>query len=311
MKQRLIHQLFASLALLIALTGCAGLKDYKNAQNAFNLGANLEMKQRAKTPDADLPVSPDLEKMFPSSTEPDMSLKPDVYYQSAYEQVSKALKNSDKLKSSDVLGEALAIKALASWKLKKYEEAREAAKASSAELETEQDAGARDKALMAAVAGLIAVDLAHDTIVKMNQLLLAKAEQPESVSPEQALALYEQSKMHFEQFVFSRQIARNSIWQGILTIDDAKMKAEPTHEIQRYLLMAQLAGLKNWTDALNAIDTAAKRLGVKRSNNAAKDWIEGQKTFYRTTRDGYLGKLAGLIPGGKNDPIFLSWEKIL
>lgn len=311
MKQRFVFQFFAAIALFVTATGCAGLKDYKNAQDAFNLGANLEMKQRTQAAATDLPASPDLEKMFPSSVEPDLSLKPVAYYQSAYDQVTKALKSSDKLKSSDVLGEALAIKSLAAWKLKKYEEAREAAKAASAELDAEQDAGARDKALMAAMSGLIAIDLAHDTILKMNQLLLAKAEHPEQVTPEQAAALYEQSKMHFEQFVFSRQISRNAIWQGIQTIDEAKMKAEPTHEIQRYLLMAQLAGLKNWTDALNAIDTAAKRLRVKSTNNAAKDWIESQKTFYRTTRDGYLGKLPALIPGGKNDPVFLGWEKIL
>lgn len=310
MKQRFVFQLFVAIALFITATGCVALKEYKKAQDSFNLGANLEMKQRT-APGNDLPVSVDLIDLFPTSGQPDMSLKPASYYQSAYDQVTKALKASDKLKSNDVLGEALAIKALAAWKLGKYEEAREAAKAAGAELEMEPDAGARDKALMAATGGLIAIDLAHDTIVKMNKVLLDAAQKPENFTKEQATALYEQAKMHFEQFVFSRQISRNSLWQGIETIDEAKMKAEPTHEIQRYLLMAQLSGLKNWTDALNAIDTAAKRLGVKSTNNAAKDWIESQKSFYRTTRDGYLAKLAGLIPGGKNAPVFLSWEKIL
>ncbi|NUO00915.1 MAG: hypothetical protein HUU01_09915 [Saprospiraceae bacterium] len=311
MKQPSLFQLLVAIALLLTAPGCAGLKDYNAAQNSFNLGAKLEMKQRAKQATSDLPASPELEKMFPSSGEPDMNLKPDTYYQSAYDQATKALKASEKLKSNDVLGEALAIKSLSAWKLKKFEEARESAKAASAALETEQEAGARDKALMASMAGLIAIDVAHDTISKMNTLLLTKADQAESVSAEQGLALYEQAKMHFEQFVFSRQISRNSLWQGIQTIDEAKTKAESGHEIQRYLLMAQLAGLKNWSDALSAIDTTAKRLGVKRSNNAAKDWIEGQKTFYQTTRDGYLDKLAGLIPGGKSAPVFLSWEKIL
>ncbi|MDZ4682527.1 MAG: hypothetical protein SH848_18685 [Saprospiraceae bacterium] len=311
MKQRFVFQFFIAIALFVAATGCVALKEYKKAQNAFNLGASLEMKQRTASSANDLPASPDLEILFPTTGQPDMSLKPASYYQNAYDQVTKALKVSGKLKSSDVLGEALAIKALAAWKLKKYEEAREAAKVAGAELEIEPDAGARDKALMAAMGGLIAIDLAHDSISKMNKILLDAAQKPENVTKEQATALYEQAKMHFEQFVFSRQISRNSLWQGIQTIDEAKMKAEPTHDIQRYLLMAQLSGLKNWTDALNAIDTAAKRLGVKSSNNAAKGWIEDQKSFYRTTRDGYLGKLAGLIPGGKNAPVYLSWEKIL
>lgn len=311
MKQRFVFQFFIAIVLFVTATGCAGLKDYKNAQDAFNLGANLEMKQREKAATNDLPASPDLEVLFPTSGQPDMSLKPASYYQNAYDQANKALKVSEKLKSSDVLGEALSIKALAAWKLGKYEEAREAAKAAGAELEMEPDAGARDKALMAAMGGIIAIDLAHDTISKMNKILLDAAQKPENFTKEQAAALYEQAKMHFEQFVFSRQISRNSLWQGIQTIDEAKVKAEPTHEIQRYLLMAQLSGLKNWTDALNAIDTAAKRLGVKSTNNAAKDWIESQKSFYRTTRDGYLEKLAGLIQGGKNTPGYLSWEKIL
>jgi len=311
MKQRLVFQFFVAIALFVAATGCVALKEYKKAQDSFNLGANLEMKQRAASSATDLPASPDLEVLFPTTGQPDMSLKPASYYQNAYDQVSKALNTKDKLKSNDVLGEALAIKALAAWKLGKYEEARETAKAAGAELEMEPDAGARDKALMAAMGGLIAIDLAHDTITKMNKILLDAAQKPENMNAEQAAALYEQSKMHFEQFVFSRQISRNSLWQGIETIDEAKMKAEPTHDIQRYLLMAQLAGLKNWTDALNAIDTAAKRLKVKTTNNAAKDWIESQKSFYRTTRDGYLAKLAGLIPGGKTAPVYLSWEKIL
>ncbi len=310
MKQRVVFQFFIAIALFVTATGCAGLKEYKKAQDAFNLGASLEMKQRTGQAN-DLPASADLIDFFPTSGQPDMNLKPASYYQSAYEQVNKALKATEKLKSNEVLGEALSIKALAAWKLGKYEEAREAAKAAGAELEKEPDAGARDKALMAATGGLIAIDMAHDTISKMNKTLLDAAQKPENFTKEQATELYEQSKMHFEQFVFSRQISRNSIWQGIQTIDEAKMKAEPTHEIQRYLLMAQLSGLKNWTDALNAIDTAAKRLGVKSSNNAAKDWIEGQKSFYRTTRDGYLEKLAGLIPGGKTAPVYVSWEKIL
>ncbi|MFM9949384.1 MAG: hypothetical protein ACKV1O_15720 [Saprospiraceae bacterium] len=310
MKQRVVFQVFIAIALFVTATGCAALKEYKKAQDSFNLGASLEMKQRTAQANG-LPASADLIDFFPTSGQPDMSLKPASYYQNAYDQVVKALKASEKLKSSDVLGEALSIKALAAWKLGKYEEAREAAKAAGAELEMEPDAGARDKALMAAMGGVIAIDLAHDTISKMNKTLLDAAQKPENFTKEKASELYEQSKMHFEQFVFSRQISRNSIWQGIETIDEAKMKAEPTHEIQRYLLMAQLSGLKNWTDALNAIDTAAKRLGVKSSNNAAKDWIEGQKSFYRTTRDGYLEKLAGLIPGGKTAPVYLSWEKIL
>jgi len=308
MKQRLAFQFFAAIALLVFASGCAGLKEYQNAQNAFNLGATLEMKQRT-APAPDLPPSPDLETLFPASGQPDMSQKPESYYRNAYDQATKALKNSDKLKSNDVLGEALSIKALASWKLNKYEEAREAAKAAGAAFEVEQEAGPRDKALMAAVSGLIAIDLAYDTILTMNKNLTEKAERPESVTPEQATALYEQAKMHFEQFVFSRQISRNSLWQGIQTIDEAKTKAEPTHEIQRYLLMAQLAGLKNWTDALSAIDSAARRLRVKSSNAAAKDWIEGQTKFYRDTRDAYLEKLALMV--GKNSPVYLQWAKIL
>jgi len=310
MKQRFVFQIFAIIFIAIAGTGCAGLKDYQKAQNSFNQGATLEMNIRAKSVSTELPASPDLERMFPAATPPDPSSRPEAYYNGAYAQVNKALTKSSKLKSNDVLGEALTIKSLCEWKLKKYNEACETAKSAAAELDMEQETAARDKVLMAALSGLVAIDLAHDTIVKMRKLLLDTAENPDRMSPEQALALYEQSKMHFEEFVFSRQISRNSIWQGIQTLDDAKMKGESTHPIQRYLLLSQLAGLKNWTDALDAIDTAARRLGVKRTNAAAKDWIEGQKEFYRTTRDGYLAKLATLL-GSKTEQAYLDWERIL
>ncbi len=310
MKQGFAFRLWVAVLLTTSLTACAGLKEYKAAQESFNQGASLEMSQRNNQMRTSLPASPDLEKMFPSAAQPNPTLKPDHYYRTAYDQINKALKSSPKLKSSDVLGEALVIKSLACWKLKKYDESREASRNAAEELSMEQDAGARDKALMAAMSGLIAIDLAYDTLVKMNELLRSKAEHPQQTSTEQAMAIYDRGRMNFEEFVFSRQVSRNSIWQGIQIIDEAKTKAEPSHEIQRYLLMAQLSGFKSWTDALEAIDNTAKRLGAKR-NDAVKGWIEGQKDFYRTTRNTYLEKLALLAPNGKTDPMYLSWEKIL
>ena len=249
--------LFGSLC-----TSCVQLLELDRAQSQFNQAATIDNQLR----------------FSPSSA---ISSSPEMYYNAAYSSVKKALQKSSELKQDKVLANAYVIEALSAWRLKKYNEARRAASDATQELESlEREDGIlmpRDKALMKLVPTLIDIDVARAEMkAKLSESNLS----------------FNQASAYFTENVFNADSTKVAKLEAHFNnLEEERTKTERDGNIDDdfpvYLLMAQLATLKNCTDGLDIIRRIAEnenklRLAnefsfAQRGNEDGKHGIIGKK----------------------------------
>ena len=96
-------------------------------------------------------------------------------------------------------------------------------------------------------------------------------------------------------------------------IDMAKTKVSQNHEIQVYFVLAQLAGLKIWSDALNLMDQS---LGANKQLSSEQkkphfDLIFKELEAMGNKKKDYLKLLERKLPGGTKHPTYEFWNKVM
>jgi hypothetical protein len=200
----------ATVALLL-LSGCAAhVNHLRDAQAAFNEAATFEndtrVQPRASTPMA---IQSGYSAVIVSLTK--------------LEQDRDALRQ---LQQDKLYGNALALKALAYWRLRKYDLASAAGEAA---LREGLEPGTRDRALMIALPTLIRNDQAHAR-------LYAPLEKELAQKPEERLAAITQL-----------------LGSNVKILDDATTGLEPQHPVQAYLATVGLVTMKNFVDACSRL----------------------------------------------------------
>lgn len=265
-------------------TSCVQLLELDRAQSQFNQAATIENQLRFNPPG-----------VVPSS--------PDMYYNSAYSTVKKALEKSSELKRDKVLANAYIIEALSAWRLKKYSEARRAASDAAKELENlEREDGIvmpRDKALMRLLPTLIDLDV---TRVEMKSKLSG------TITVDQSFAFYLEN-------VYNVDPAKTAKLEGLYNkLDEERTIIEKDGNIDDnfslYLLSVQMTILKNCSDGLDLI----RITGVKANKTGqAEEFFSTQMGKEVIESNGVYGKKTILIKLLKNqisDAMLTYWKNL-
>lgn len=271
--------LFGSLC-----TSCVQLLELDRAQNQFNQAATLDNQLRFN----------------PSSV---ISSSPEMFYNSAYSSVKKALQKSSELKQDKVLANAYIIEALSAWRLKKYKEARRAASDASQELKNlEREDGIvmpRDKALMKILPILIDLD---STRAEMKNKLSG------TIAVDQSFTFYLEN-------IYNADPAKNAKLEGLYNkLDEERILIEKDGNIDDdfsvYLLMAQLATLKNCSDGLELIRINGIKVG---KGIIADDFFSAQMGKQVKDNPGVYGKkaiLMALLKKRASEAVVTYWENL-
>ena len=205
MKARTVR--FLPAVVLLLLSGCAAhVNHLRDAQAAFNEAATFENDTRVQ-----------------ARTSTPMAIQSGygavVVSLSKLEQDGDALKQ---LRQDNLYGNVLALKALAYWRLRKYDLASASGEAA---LREGLEPGTRDRALMIALPALIRNDQAHARLYSPGERDLAQ-------KPDERLA------------AITQLLASN-----VKILDDAVIGLEPQHPMQAYLATVGLVTMKNFVDA--------------------------------------------------------------
>ena len=276
-----IKTFFSFFVIVLLLSGCAHLVHLDKAQRAFNEGAQMENASRLGFADLDA------EEQLNSFSE--TKLSPEFYYSLANAELDKALKTESKLEGDGVLASTLTLKSLCAWKLGEYGEASRFAESALAEMNKKNLNYPRDKALMAAMKGLIANDTVYDLIheeIEAQAKRLAELPDDEAGKKE----VYETCKAQFEKLVLGKNSGNNyNIAFAAQNIQEAiDGVSPPDHPVLNYLTTSQAAVMVNWRLHLTEMLKAARRTKQVESD---RDWLEGQFKDFRAQRDNFLIQL--------------------
>ena len=213
------------IILLIFFTGCfhntiTSVNHLRVAQLAFNESASLENKSRMGTLD---PFA--ARDMRSVRSEVENTIMIQNGYASALLSINKIYPSEKKqLKSDKILGNILFLKAIVQWRIGDYEKALNTAN------EAYKEAGdqlfPRDTAVLAALPGLIKTDLAFKRIKKMKK---------------------ETKERKLE--IFKDEISPRLNAEGHGAVHDimlARKKVNKEHEVNLYLIQAQLGAYRNY-----------------------------------------------------------------
>ncbi len=272
------------LPLVAMLTSCSHLIHLDRAQNAFSEGAQLENNTQFNTSAAS-------------------ANSPGHFYSIAYSEIQEALKGDSKLKRDTVLASAYAIKALSEWKLKRYGAARLSRSLALAELEDYEKNGIRqprDKAVMTALEGLIQIDEVNDELYPYFD--------QQDPAPDQAREFY------LSRVASNQEGTQGKIERALGIIESAKALASANRETQVYLTLAQLAGMKTWSDAFdrykNILDTDQSLSNADKQERNE----EMRRSFfkkYEEEKDRHMKNLSDNLPNAGNDPVYNYWKFLL
>lgn len=287
MKQRLnlkAHsmKLAAMLASILLLSACGHLMHLDRAQNNFNQGAALENQLRFN----------------PQS---EVSTSPYLYYNMAYAELGKALKNKGALSKDDVLANAYTIKALCEWKLKMYSQAEKSADVALAEYLDMERKGMlmpRDKALMQALPYLMEIDKVKSHLYAFHA--------PDSLAYPSALE-------HYQQYIFNSspdQAAK--LEAAIHKLGNIRTQLEGSEDMSVYLLLSQLAALKAWSDGLDFL-----RQSIGKDSALSRDAQREAREFRTAQREQHLNPLKEellealrkLLPKEQGAPLVGYWSE--
>ena len=272
------------LPLVALLTSCSHLIHLDRAQNAFSEGAQLENSTQFNTSAA-------------------TANSPGHFYSIAYSEIQEALKGDSKLKRDTVLASAYAIKALSEWKLKRYGAARLSRSLALAELNEYEKNGIRqprDKAVMTALEGLIQIDEVNDELYQYYD--------GQNPAPDPAREFY------LTKIASNQNGQSGKIEKALEIIESAKALATGNRETQVYLTLAQLAGMKTWSDAFdrykNILDTDQSLSSTDRQQRNE----ELRRSFfkkYEEEKNKYMESLGDNLPNAGNDPVYNYWKFLL
>lgn len=220
--------------LILCLTGCQSINHLREAQDSFNSAAAMENRIRLEP----LAGASGLESKLKEPA--DQVLADFNSVRSGYASTLLSLgklsgKDERALKADRLWGVVLTLKSMAQWRLKDYDAALRTAEESG--LQAADQLYPRDAALLAALPGLIKIDLAYDKIAAMqpghteaNRLLLDKEIRPRLVG-----------------------LTVSDDKNAVYILRQARIKAGANHPINVYLIQSQLAAYRNYQVAYQNI----------------------------------------------------------
>ncbi|HMQ48712.1 MAG TPA: hypothetical protein PKA00_15120 [Saprospiraceae bacterium] len=282
---RLPGRLLVITLLLALFSSCAHLVHLDRAQNTFNRGAEMENRIRFSA-DNRTPISPTL------------------LYNQAYAEVQKSLKQEGKLKSENVLGNAYCIKALCEWKLKNYAEAEKSAvKALDIFLDMEEKSHiemARDKVIMETLPIMINIEKTWSEVQTYYQ--------PDNNT-------FSTGKSHFLTHVYNPSAAEQGNLEKYLSeLEEKRLEQQHNEELHNYLLLSQLAGLKNWSNALDYLRSCITEdiaLQGRDREEATQFLFQQKEEDFKKQKDRLLAELAKILPDGEQHPMYKFWNRIM
>ena len=262
------------LASFLFLSSCA-MNHLGQAQRAFNAAAATENQQRF-TPQPEVAVSPTLS-----------------YAEAAYH-AGKALNRRSSLRKNGLLGNALALRALCLWKLNNYDAALEDSRAARyAFQELEQRTGLqmpRDEALMQALPSLIAMDQARAALFSFHQ----------------ADAPYERARDFFQEQIYHPEDDKLAALEGALQeLSGLQLLAGSVEELELYLVMSQLAGLKTWSQGIDFLRQSISRdesLNEAERQTAIAFLLKAKQQDFEPVKGRLLDELSRRVAGGTSSP---------
>ena len=316
MKTRKLLSYPALLALILLLSGCASsLVFWNQATEKFDQAAELEMRSRISarlSTAGDTPppgALPGVDNLF-SATTTTTSENPEQLYRMADEKITKALAAPAPLKKESKLANAYTLKALTSWKTGQAEEARVNAAKALQEFENQAEPSPRDKPLAKAIPGLVALDLAADTIKAMTERLKAQAEGAQGMPAAEAGEVIAKARALYDEFV-ADAANDHSVAGAQKDLDEALELTGENKDLQLYLILSRMTGLKNRFDLWAQIDNFAKRSGRKAADAALRNWISSEEQSYLSDKDAALVQLKALADGGEQSAVYRYWDGVL
>ena len=201
------------LTSVLIASGCGTVNHLREAQDAFNQAAAADNK--LKTDPLGLDIT--------GETFVTLSVMRNSGYATAVNSLNKlTAQDIQHLKKDRLWGNVLTLKAMAQWRLGNYDEARETV--DEAARLPEKQLHPRDRALIAALPGLIRIDEAFNKIYR------------------QELPAQKTKEEYFKEI-------KDLIDSGVNEIGKARKLAHKDHPVQGYLIQAQLAGYVNLIQA--------------------------------------------------------------
>lgn len=259
-----VHSYFGRLGfyfvVLLLASGCQHLRHLDQAQQAFSQGAELENQSR---------FSGNTASPGPS---------PVYHYTRSYGHLNKAIRGSGKKKliEDHVYGHALTIKSLCEWKMGQYQQAINTANQAKRAFIREGQQGfqsPRDLAIMQALPSIIAID----TIGKHWAAFQSRP----------AAEMLDSCQTFYTTYLFdpSEQVA--VIEGAIAKLDGFKTELSGP-DLDNYIILVQLSGLKTWSDGLDQLSEAGKPLG---------EMLAQKQQFLNPLRDQLLDGLSNTEEG--------------
>lgn len=310
------YSILFAIWVTVLLPACfPALQLYKGASADFSTGAEKEMKDVLSTRFDNAPADalPSLgqiisaEELSGESTLGYMAL-----YQGALEKINKALKKKGVLQENDVLGNALTVRALAAWKLKRYGEAESAAAEARDLFRTQNENSPRDEVLSQAIPGLITLDMVYDSTLGVIEKLKGVTNTASDLSKGEAKALFEEFQSNYTTYIQEDGANARSLLTAFGSLGGLVDAGDPEKKrVCQYLLLSELTGLKNWYDALFHIDNVMKLSQLKQTDEAVKNWIKAEWDQYEDKRRAMLSQLLEMLGGTEDHPTYEFWDLIL
>lgn len=307
-----------ALLLVVCVFGsCAkSLLYWNQAIKSFEQGAELELKsQYANRLDVqgDLPLEalPNLDELVPTVTaDVPVGASPDQYYKMADDKITQALAAPAPLIKEGKMGNALTIKALSCWKTGQMAAARTNARAAVEAFAGAAEDSPRDAPLANAIPGLVALDLAYDS----TKMLIAELKERSDSAPDadraDNLALLEKASAAYREFI-SNEENDHAIESARIQLQAAMETAGENREVELYLELCELTGLKNRFDFWAQLNNFAKRSRLKSSDEELKNWLDEEEQDYLRDKDAALERLKALLDGDERHGAYRFWDGIL
>lgn len=305
-----------SLLVVLLLPACfPAIQLYQGASADFSKGAEKEMKDVLATrfDNAPADVVPTLSQVLDIEGEgTSNNLSYTQLYQNALDKLDKALKKKGALQESDVLGNALTVKALAAWKVKRYEEAESAAEEARALFKTQEENSPRDEVLSEAVPSLITLDMVYDSTNQLIEDLKSITNTASDLPKSEAMKLFSGFQATYASAIQNEDASARCLLNAFADLDQVRAVSDPDKKsVCQFVLLSELTGLKNWYDALFHIDNVMKLSKVKQSDAAVKNWITAERDRYEDKRKVMMEELLESLGGSEDHPTYAFWDSKL
>ncbi len=260
---RIYSQLVFVFLLIGFMSGCpstggiSSINHLREAQVAFNESAGLENKIRLSG------LNPFEASDMKGAVGNTVTIKNG--YASALISINKIYPSQkEQLAEDNILGHVLFLKAVSQWRTGSFENALNTAK------EAKKEAGdqlyPRDSAILTALSGLIKIDLAYKHIQKFTRIKeyiedkekLKKYLMDNSLIPEKEISTEMLNDVtilnkHFLQRIRGRLVTHQNNEDAVSDLNAARKKVDSEHEVNLYLIQAQLTAYRNYQVACQHI----------------------------------------------------------